>query len=169
MHALELPELRRRRRLVVLPRPYGAAGEPRGASADRQPLPTVPPGGPVRNGHSTPRTTAHGRWASVPPPVQAAEDVPVAPAAPGVEAGRIDLLERRLSKLARLIEERNAQLPLRNERGAADTGVASVYSEVQGLRGQSEEDQRKRTMMASIFEANRKLRERIGSAAREAE
>lgn len=92
-----------------------------------------------------------------------------APEAGRPDAGRIELLERRLAKLARLLEERDEQLQLRMERATQGQGVASVYSDVQGLRGQSEEAERKRALMSSIFEANRKLRERIGSLGREAE
>jgi hypothetical protein len=83
--------------------------------------------------------------------------------------GRIELLERRLAKLARLLAERDSQLQLRIERASDLPGLASVYSEVQGLRDQSEEALRKRSLMSSIFEANRKLRERIGSKTQDAE
>lgn len=105
--------------------------------------------------------------AAVPPTPPAL--APPAPHGPSPEALRIELLERRIAKLARLLEEQSAQLQLRAAHASADPGLASVHATVQGLKGDSEEVQRKRALMSSIFEANRKLRERVGSVAQEAE
>jgi len=90
------------------------------------------------------------------------EDVP-RPTAGEASARQIELLERRVAKLTRLLEERSFQLQERLDKQFADQGVASVYGETQGLRGDSEEVQRKRDLMSSIFEANQKLRESVGS------
>lgn len=87
----------------------------------------------------------------------------------GQEAARIELLERRLVKLSRLLDERTAQLQLRMDSQASEQGVASLALEGFGLRGDSEEVARKRDLMSAIFVANRKLRERVGSGRADAE
>lgn len=191
VHAVELPELARRRRPVATRDEAGSmqarsdadmAG--RGAHS---PGPAQGPNGvhPFRaqraggQALALVRGIAHEetelRALDVPRPPALAPEMTAAAVVPGArdaapeDAGRIDLLERRLAKLTRLLEERDEQLQLRMESAPREHGVASIYSDVQGLRGQSEEALRKRSLMSSIFEANRKLRERIGSTAQEAE
>ncbi len=158
-------------------RPYfnGGARRPGDGAPQRRPAP--PSSDRLTHGHR-PEDGVPLREVEIPRPVNPpapstrtpAEAAPaVVPAAPSGDSARIELLERRIAKLARLLEEQAAQLQLRSDRPAGEAGVASVYAEVQGLRGDSEESQRKRALMSSIFEANRKLRERIGSLAQDAE
>jgi len=190
VHAVELPELSRRRPVAArngVRYVQGATVAGRAAPAAGRAAPAAGQAGPGHgaNGvdrflarraaadsaalvHGLPHTGAELRQLDVPRPPPVGAKVPVAVArstssdvAP--EAGRIELLERRLAKLARLLEERDGELQLRIEGAAQVQGVASIYNDVQGLRGQSEEAQRKRELMSSIFDANRKLRERIGS------
>ena len=147
VHAIQLPELVRRRRVVLARQgtrgtatqsPATATKDPRLATsaADRRALP-VPQLDP------TPRVDAKN--------------------GSGGDDRRIELLERRLEKLSRLLGERDDQLRSRIAQADEDVGVASRFAEVQGLNGHSEEVQLKRDLMSSIFDANRKLRERIGS------
>lgn len=81
---------------------------------------------------------------------------------------QIQLLERRLAKMARIIEERDEEMDSRSSR-EVDDGVPSIYREVQGVSGRGKEAKRKRAFMSLIFEANLKLRERVTSASSDAE
>jgi hypothetical protein len=153
VHAVDLPELSRRRRA-----PASKLGS-NGAHVLR-----------VRHVGGDRDQGASEQGAIRAAVAQTVRESPPAPVAPAPsEQERIDLLERRLAKLTRLLATREDEMQLRTERGAPDSGLPSVYTEVQGVRGDSEEALRKRSLMSSIFEANRKLRERIGSAAGEAE
>ncbi len=174
VHAVELPELQQRRarraqreservaaspalplplaRALFRQRPQPAASRVQAPPAPVPPevsLTPQPPPQPLRE-------------VEVPRPAAPATAVPA-------DDRRIELLERRLAKLAKLLEERDEQMRTRMARAQSGPGVASIYSEVQGLQGQSEEVERKRAMMSAIYEANRKLRERVGSERRDAE
>jgi len=81
---------------------------------------------------------------------------------------RIDLLERRLSKLARQLVDQEEELRAERER-QVDEGVASVYDSVQGIDPEAENAQAKREMMSQIFGANLKLHEAIASKPRAAQ
>jgi diguanylate cyclase (GGDEF)-like protein len=66
----------------------------------------------------------------------------------------IDLLERRLAKLARSLGTTEDALRKMSQLKAVDHGVASVFREVQGLSGEDPHSNIKRELMASIFQAN---------------
>jgi len=182
VHAVELPELEQRRARRVQ------------RDAERAPAAEVRASGPGGRSVFLQRSLSRAvlRQVQVPrpppaaltpqPPPAALREVEVPrpeaqPARPAVAPAasepqddrRIELLERRLAKLAKLLEERTEQMQVRLGRAQGEPGVASIYSEVQGLQGHSEEVQRKRAMMSAIYEANRKLRERVGSERRDAE
>lgn len=94
------------------------------------------------------------------------------PIAPNLEDSQarkqIDVLERRLAKMARLLDQRDTEIVSRS-RVAEDTGVASIYRNVQGLDSGGDEAVQKKELMSSIFEANLKLREMVTSSAPSAE
>ncbi len=81
----------------------------------------------------------------------------------------IQLLERRLQKLAGALESQEDLLLRMRQREAADPGVASTFREVQGLAPDAPELERKQELMRRIFESNQELRERITSLRRLAE
>ncbi len=74
----------------------------------------------------------------------------------------VDVLQRRVAKLAGQIEAQELQL-LRRQRGEVETGLASVYREVQGLPEDASNFALKQELMAAIFKANLKLRKRVAS------
>lgn len=76
---------------------------------------------------------------------------------------RIKLLERRLQKMMRLLEDQENH----SMGGLEDDGVASIYRVVQGVDARDAQAEDKRALMASIFLQNVKLRERVtfGSSA----
>ena len=80
--------------------------------------------------------------------------------AEGADPRRIEQLERRLAKLSSLLDERDRLLKtLMRRKGAdEDPGVASIYSEVQGISDEDDQAEAKKAMMSSIFEANMALR-----------
>lgn len=70
---------------------------------------------------------------------------------------RIKLLERRLQKMMRLLEDQENP----SMGGLEDDGVASIYRVVQGVDARDVQAEDKRALMASIFLQNVKLRERV--------
>lgn len=82
------------------------------------------------------------------------------PSAPAeVAQERIELLERRLIKLRRLLAESEARLARAGSSAEADTGLASRYRTVQGLAEDAPERERKAGLMESLFLANLELQE----------
>jgi len=81
---------------------------------------------------------------------------------------RIEILERRLAKLADALEARDEQL-LAGQAADQEPGIASRYSEVQGLEDGAPQGEMKRDMMAQIFSANLALQEGMTSTQRVAE
>ena len=74
---------------------------------------------------------------------------------------RIQLLERRLRKMTALLEQQGKEI---SSAGALeDHGIASVFREVQGIGAGDALIEHKKTLMASIFRENLKLRERDAS------
>lgn len=69
---------------------------------------------------------------------------------------QIQLLERRLAKMAKLLDDREAVAAAAAV--PVDEGVASIYSEVQGLTGRGKDVKQKKALMSAIFEANLQLR-----------
>ncbi len=94
------------------------------------------------------------------------------PLAPNLEDSQarkqIDVLERRLAKMARLLDQRDTEIVSRS-RVAEDTGVASIYRDVQGIDSRGDEATQKKELMSSIFEANLKLREMVTSSSQTVE
>ena len=74
-------------------------------------------------------------------------------------SGEVEVLERRIQKLTRALEEAQQEL-VRAEAGhEIDPGVASAYRTVQGLR---DGDGAKRDMLEKLFQANLELRTLLG-------
>jgi len=65
-----------------------------------------------------------------------------------------DNLERRVRKLTDLLDVTEAELKRVAAMKAVDTGIASIYSSVQGIGGDDENAEVKKELMKSIFEAN---------------
>ncbi len=76
------------------------------------------------------------------------------------QSEEMELLKRRLQKVTRALEDTERELHQVRRAKAADTGIASVYREVQGLDEHDPLYGRKHELMVSIFEANRRLLER---------
>jgi GGDEF domain-containing protein len=66
----------------------------------------------------------------------------------------IDQLERRIAKLTQILGVTEEELKRVMDMKSIDPGVASIYSEVQGLAGSDEQAATKKAMMAVIFKAN---------------
>ena len=76
-----------------------------------------------------------------------------------VHTSEVDVLERRIQKLTKALEDAQAEL-VRSQAGhEIDPGVASAYRTVQGLRDQHGA---KRDMLEKLFEANLELRTLLG-------
>lgn len=78
---------------------------------------------------------------------------------------RAQQLERRVSKLGHLLEVTEGELKRVASMKSVDTGISSIYRNVQGLDDGAENAELKREMMKSIFEANKAL---LGKSAPEA-
>ena len=72
---------------------------------------------------------------------------------------QIQLLERRLQKMTRLLEQQGKEIS--SARQAEDQGVASVFREVQGVESDDAQAEHKKALMDSIFRQNMKLRESV--------
>lgn len=70
----------------------------------------------------------------------------------------VERLNRRVNKLNRHLQETEEQLTLVVSAGREETGLASVYREVQGLTAADQDYKKKANLMVSIFEANVELR-----------
>ncbi|MDF1838576.1 MAG: hypothetical protein P1V35_11970 [Planctomycetota bacterium] len=142
-HELKLPEVLRRRRESVSRTRKKTRG--RGAST---PFTDIP--------------EAVAPQAAVPAP---ASPRPVPQAKPASDATReaIDLLERRLLKLAGALESQESLLLEMRQGPVEDTGLASTFRSVQGLQDGESELKRKQELMERIFKSNQELRERITS------
>ncbi|MEO0478783.1 MAG: hypothetical protein AAF196_04825 [Planctomycetota bacterium] len=69
----------------------------------------------------------------------------------------VDNLQRRIKKLSASLEATESRLSEVASMKDVETGVASIYREVQGLQGSGKEAERKKELMADIFAANLKL------------
>ena len=76
---------------------------------------------------------------------------------------QIELLQRRLTKVAESLEVTEEELRRVMAMKAIDPGVASIYRTVQGLSLEESDTERKKEMMAKIFEANIELRKAMQS------
>lgn len=72
---------------------------------------------------------------------------------------QIQLLERRLQKMTRLLEEQGKEISSAHE--PEDQGVASVFREVQGVETEDAQAEHKKALMDSIFRQNMKLRDSV--------
>lgn len=72
---------------------------------------------------------------------------------------QIKLLERRLQKMTRLLEQQSKEILSTSL--PEDSGVASVFREVQGLESDDAQAEHKMALMDSIFRQNMKLRESV--------
>jgi GGDEF domain-containing protein len=77
-----------------------------------------------------------------------------------VHTSEIEILERRIQKLSRALEDAHTQLESAQVGAVIDPGVASAYRTVQGLRDPAGGP--KRDMLAKLFEANLELRTLLG-------
>lgn len=73
-------------------------------------------------------------------------------------AHQIDLLERRIAKLTRMLEQTEADLMRVGAMKDVDVGFASIYRGVQGLSSREDALVLKRSLMRDIFEANLELK-----------
>lgn len=71
-----------------------------------------------------------------------------------VEQERVDLLERRLTKLRAALAQQERELAELARRAQLDPGVASIYREVQGLSPEASDREAKAQLLRSIFEQN---------------
>lgn len=81
---------------------------------------------------------------------------------------QIDILERRIKKLATLLEIREDEVR-RLLDAPGEEGIASVYESVQGIDEMGPRGKLKRLLMSKIYEANMKLRESVSSSTESAE
>ncbi len=79
------------------------------------------------------------------------------------QAERIELLERRIAKLSESLGMTEAELQRVLAQRSTDSGVASVYKNVQGLSATAVQAELKKALMSKIFEANVELRRQIGA------
>ena len=79
-------------------------------------------------------------------------------------AARVELLERRISKLLRALELAEGEIARLSTLVGLDNGIPSIYREVQGLSGEAAFANLKRELMRQIFQANVVLRESAISA-----
>lgn len=77
----------------------------------------------------------------------------------------MDILERRLTKLSIELERTEAELARMAARGiqAENAGIASEYTEVQGLPSNDGDYERKGALMSAIFEANLELQAKLAA------
>jgi hypothetical protein len=75
----------------------------------------------------------------------------------------IALLERRLLKLAGALESQESLLLEMRQDSVDDTGIASSFRAVQGLKSHESKYERKRELMEQLYKSNQVLRERITS------
>lgn len=168
-HHIDLAELRRS---LARPQAPQAGGErlPAAARSDDVLRPVAPPEGTPHpsnghvhaNGHA--RVNGHG---GASPESRRAQG----PAGPGDEqryVRQIDILERRVRKLAGLLEMREEELQ-RLLADPAEGGIASIYQRVQGVSEEGPRGELKRLLMSKIYEANLKLQERVSSLRQTAE
>jgi hypothetical protein len=69
----------------------------------------------------------------------------------------VSLLQRRIEKLSSSLESTERQLREVSSRKEVDSGIASVYREVQGLSEEDNQFGKKKELMAGIFAANLQL------------
>ena len=74
----------------------------------------------------------------------------------------VALLRRRVNKLNASLDQANSMLDRLNAAQAAgEDGVASIYREVQGLRGDEDHYEKRKDLMCQIFELNMEIKDTI--------
>jgi diguanylate cyclase (GGDEF)-like protein len=73
---------------------------------------------------------------------------------------QIDTLERRVRKLASMLEMTEAELARVAALKDVDPGISSIYRSVQGLNGAEKDFELRKALMQEIFKANLELKER---------
>jgi len=81
---------------------------------------------------------------------------------------QIDTLERRIQKLTQSLGMTEAELRRALSQKNVDPGVASMYSQVQGLSSDDVQHELKKELMSKIFQANLELRKQITPGAADA-
>lgn len=78
----------------------------------------------------------------------------------GADPKRIEMLERRLSKISGMLDERDRLIKTLMRRKAVEDepGISSIYRGVQGVDDEDGHAEAKKAMMSSIFQANLALR-----------
>lgn len=76
------------------------------------------------------------------------------PPATGAELRDLDVLQRRAAKLERSLQDARAAKAYVSGLEHVDQGIASIYREVQGLPSDDPRRERKRDVLARIFQAN---------------
>ena len=71
-----------------------------------------------------------------------------------VEQERVELLERRLTKLRAALAQQERELADLARRAQLDPGVASIYREVQGLSPEAADRENKAQLLRNLFEQN---------------
>ena len=95
--------------------------------------------------------------------VAAPEGEPIAGPSRNGEEAEIDFLRRRVAKLLQAVEASEQRVAVLENHRTGDTGIASIYRDVQGLTGGEEHFDRKSALLLQIFEANLALRSRPSS------
>jgi len=144
-HELQLPEVLRRRRESAFRQ--GKKGRGKARSTPFTDLPAAP----------APQAAAPA------PPVVAPRLVPSPKTETDATRGAIEILERRLLKLAGALQSQESLLLEMRQGPEEDNGLASTFRGVQGLQGGESEFKRKQELMERIFNSNQELRERITS------
>jgi hypothetical protein len=83
------------------------------------------------------------------------------------ETDELDNLRRRVRKLTESLTDSEQRLQQAIRQHAPEEGIASIYRTVQGLSDAEPEFERKKTLMADIFEANLSLQKRRSEARRD--
>jgi diguanylate cyclase (GGDEF)-like protein len=73
---------------------------------------------------------------------------------------QVELLQRRLAKLTESLGLTEQELARVRRMKAVDTGIESVYRDVQGISADGEQSEMKRELMSQIFAANLDLKQR---------
>jgi len=73
----------------------------------------------------------------------------------------VQLLQRRVGKLAENLERAEESLATLSPQGEVDQGISSIYKSVQGLDGKDPSYRRKSAVLKDIFQANLALREKF--------
>jgi diguanylate cyclase (GGDEF)-like protein len=72
----------------------------------------------------------------------------------------IEILQRRLTKLSSTLDLTEEELDRVRQMKVGDDGIRSIYSDVQGLRGDDVDSKAKHELIRKIFEANLELQKR---------